>query len=69
MQGIPNRSVAPGVALLIAASACGGTSGFAATELASILERDGVPFDGSAIPDEVLLRLADHRWLCSARPI
>jgi hypothetical protein len=55
-----NRSLALGAALLILTSGCGGTSGIAATELAPVVERDGVPFDGSAIPDEVLLRLADY---------
>jgi hypothetical protein len=47
------------VALPFLISGCA-SSGVAATDLAPIVERDGVPFDGSAIPDEVLLYLADY---------
>lgn len=54
------KSLALGAAFLILTSGCSGTTGIAATELAPIVERDGVPFDGSAIPDELLFYLADY---------
>ncbi len=49
-----------GAALVLPGSACGGSSGVSAAELAPIVERDAVPFDDSDIPDEVLLRLAEY---------
>ena len=49
-----------GGTLVLLASACGGSSGVSAAELAPIVERDAVPFDDSDIADEVLLRLAEY---------
>ncbi len=54
------RHLALGVGLLILASSCGAPSGIPSTELAPIVERDGVPFEDSTIPEEVLVSLADH---------
>jgi len=47
------------VAFLLVVPGCS-SSGVAATDLAPIVERDGVPFEGSAIPNEVLLYLAGY---------
>lgn len=47
-------------ALILLGSACGRSSGVSAAELAPIVERDAVPFADSAIPDEVLLCLAEY---------
>ena len=42
--------------------ACGSSpTGPPATVVAPVIEKDGIPFDGQAIPDELLDRLSPYR--------
>ncbi len=56
---MPSGRLALCVALIVLVSGCGG-KGVTATEIVPVVERDGTPFEGSAIPDEVLQFLADY---------
>jgi hypothetical protein len=49
------------LAVMLTATSCSLAPEVSTEELAPIIERDGVPFDVQAIPDEILDRLASHR--------
>lgn len=49
--------------LAVSASACSGGADVGRDELGSVVRRDGIPFEGKAIPDQVLDRLGKTRVL------
>jgi hypothetical protein len=52
-----------GIVLALSATACSGGADVGRDELASVVRRDAVPFEGQAIPDDVLERLGGSRVL------
>jgi hypothetical protein len=50
-----------GVIVAVGLAGCAATANVTADELAAVVERDGVPFDGLSIPDVVVDRLGEHK--------
>lgn len=63
VRGTLRSALVLAVSLALSASACSGGADVGRDELASVVRRDGVPFDGQAIPDDVLERLGKTRVL------
>lgn len=57
----PGMAAWASIALLTLVAGCGAKADVTRTELVTVIERDGVAFDGTRLPDAVLDRLAANR--------